>query len=262
MKSRAFSLLLLSSLVIVLCFLVVIQTTQAQAPSPFITLQASATKTATGVGTDFLLPGTVSSCMVVAKVTAAATQAGDKLDLFLEKSPNNGTDYETFAHFPQVAGNAAVPIKWAGYLSEHVALTDATAHAIKAHADVAAGTIVQGPFGERWRVAWDIIPVHSTTFTGGGLNDLTAGGTYSGTVPATFTVEIDGTGTPDTFKWRKDAGSWTNTVAITGAAQTLSDGVTVTFAATTGHTLANYWTIAVGDQSFTFSVVAHCKMHR
>lgn len=261
MKTRAFSLLLLSCLTIVLCLLVVIQTTQAQAPSPFVTLQASATKTATGVGDDFLFPGSVSSCMVLAKVTAAGTQSGDKLDLFLEKSPNNGTDYETFAHFPQVAGNATPPVKWAGYLSEHVALTDATAHVIKAHSDVAAGTIVQGPFAERWRVAWDITPDNSIAFVGSGLDDATTGGT-DGSTAATYTVTIDGTGTPDTFKWRKNAGAWTETVAITGSAQTLADGVTITFGATTGHTATDSWTITAGDQSFTFSVVAHCKLHQ
>jgi len=85
--------------------------------------------------------------------------------------------------------------------------------------------------------------IQAAVFTGAGLNDLTQGGTYSGTVTATFEVEIDGEGIPDTFKWKKDSGSYTETVAITGAAQTLSDGVTVTFAATTGHTSGNKWVI-------------------
>lgn len=85
--------------------------------------------------------------------------------------------------------------------------------------------------------------VNSVVFTGAGLNDGTSGGTYTGTAPATYDVEIDATGTPDTFKWRKNAGSYTAGVAITGAAQTLSDGVTITFAATTGHTLADVWTL-------------------
>jgi hypothetical protein len=83
-------------------------------------------------------------------------------------------------------------------------------------------------------------------FTGAGLDDLTAGAAYSGTVNGVvYKVEIDGTGTPDTFKWYKDGVLQASTVAITGAVQTLSDGQTVTFGATTGHTLGNFWTITI-----------------
>ena len=87
------------------------------------------------------------------------------------------------------------------------------------------------------RVAPDIQTV------GTGLSDLTAGGTYSGSTFDTFLIEIDATGTPDTFQWNKNGGAYTTGVAVTGSAQTLSDGVTVTFAATTGHTLADVWAI-------------------
>jgi hypothetical protein len=100
-------------------------------------------------------------------------------------------------------------------------------------------------------VAWmdaDDAGVGTQVFAGAGLNDATSGGTYSGTGPTTFDVEIDATGTPDTFKWRKGAAAYTTGVAITGAAQTLSDGVTVTFAATTGHTLADKWAWDVADK--------------
>lgn len=89
-------------------------------------------------------------------------------------------------------------------------------------------------------------------FNGTGLDDMSTGGAYneaSGGVTV-FTVWIDATGTPDTFKWSKNGGSYTTTVAITGAAQTLSDGVTITFAATTGHTLADKWHIYVYNTSY------------
>lgn len=81
----------------------------------------------------------------------------------------------------------------------------------------------------------------AVTFTGSGLDDMTNSGTP--TASKDFKVEIDGTGTPDTFKWSKDGGStWEATgVQITGAAQSLSDGVSITFGATTGHTLGDYW---------------------
>lgn len=81
----------------------------------------------------------------------------------------------------------------------------------------------------------------SVTFTGTGLDDATSGGTYTGASDATFTVIIDGTGTPDTFKWKKDSGSFTTGVSITGSAQTLTEGVTITFSATTGHTSGDQW---------------------
>ena len=82
-------------------------------------------------------------------------------------------------------------------------------------------------------------------FNGSGLDDLTLGGDYSGTVFARFEVMIDGTGTPDTFKWRKNRGAWNVLVNITGGAQTLQESITVTFGATTGHTLNEYWIITI-----------------
>jgi hypothetical protein len=85
----------------------------------------------------------------------------------------------------------------------------------------------------------------SVVFTGSGLNNATAGGTYNGTTNSTFTIVVDSTGTPDTFKWKKDGGAYTSGVAMTGAAQTLTAGVTVTFATTTGHTLNDQWVITV-----------------
>ena len=80
-------------------------------------------------------------------------------------------------------------------------------------------------------------------FVGAGLNDLSWGTGYNGGASAIFEVEIDAADTPDTFKWRKDGGAWTEDVAITGEAQTLSDTQTITFAATTGHTLGDKWLI-------------------
>jgi hypothetical protein len=90
-------------------------------------------------------------------------------------------------------------------------------------------------------------------FTGTGTNDLTSGGTYTGTSNLIYCVQIDSTGTPDTFKWGADnCATFPNTgVAITGAAQSLSNGVTVTFASTTTHTIGDHWTFtataALGD---------------
>lgn len=96
--------------------------------------------------------------------------------------------------------------------------------------------------------------VAAAVFTGSGLNDCTSSGTYRGTTDENYEVEIDGTGTPDTFKWRKGSGSWTTGVNITGSAQAIgTEGVYVTFAATTGHTSTDKWTIAVTSWGVTLS---------
>jgi len=86
------------------------------------------------------------------------------------------------------------------------------------------------------------------------LDDLTPTGDYTGSVDADFEVEIDAEGTPDTFRWRKDAGAWTSGVAITGAAQLLSDGISVTFGATTGHTYSFKWTISASPVTTTGAI--------
>jgi len=89
--------------------------------------------------------------------------------------------------------------------------------------------------------------INNDTFTGSGLNDLTITGynanTSSGEVGRSYKIQIDSTGTPDTFKWSRDGGSnWKATsVAITGSSQILEGDVAVTFNATTGHTSGNNW---------------------
>lgn len=80
-------------------------------------------------------------------------------------------------------------------------------------------------------------------FKGTGLNDGVFGAGFTGVASAYYEVEIDAVGAPDTFRWRKNGGTWTTGVAITGATQTLDDGQTITFSATTGHTLGDSWAI-------------------
>ena len=108
-------------------------------------------------------------------------------------------------------------------------------------------TPTHGKFGAIYRL-------RPNGFKGNGLNDVAWGAGFSGGATAYYEVVIDGIGTPDTFKWRKNGGAWTETVAITGAAQTLDDGQTITFAATTGHTLGDQWVIGnLKDEACTES---------
>jgi hypothetical protein len=83
-------------------------------------------------------------------------------------------------------------------------------------------------------------------FTGTGLSDLLSGGTFTGTTNRNFRIQIDGIGTPDTFSWTKSSATttivWDATlVPISAGTTTLIEGMTITFAADTGHTLNDRW---------------------
>lgn len=82
----------------------------------------------------------------------------------------------------------------------------------------------------------------------GALDDLTADTSgYTGVKKRTYYVTIDdAASTPEKFAWGIDGVEIANSIDITGAAQTLSDGtytISITFAATTGHTVADLWYI-------------------
>ena len=86
--------------------------------------------------------------------------------------------------------------------------------------------------------------VGAVTFVGTGRDDCISGGTYTHTSSLDYKIEVDGVGATNTFKWSDDGGStWDETtVAMTGSAQTLNNGVTVTFATTIYHVSGDYWT--------------------
>lgn len=99
-------------------------------------------------------------------------------------------------------------------------------------------------------VTQSVVPRRSSISHDGGTaaqNDMTISGTYRGVSDrADYSVQIDAEGAPDTFTWsERDASgnvlSSGSTVAITGAAQHLSQGVFVTFAGTDNHTLDERW---------------------
>jgi len=65
-----------------------------------------------------------------------------------------------------------------------------------------------------------------------------------------YDIKISSIGTPDKFKWRKRSRTQYSTnvaysteISITGSAQTLDNGVKVTFSATTGHVLDDRWVV-------------------
>lgn len=73
----------------------------------------------------------------------------------------------------------------------------------------------------------------------------TVSGTYSGSANAYWVIDITASGTPDTFEWAKDNGVATTGVAITGGAQLLSDGISITFPSTTAYSVGQAWVLSV-----------------
>lgn len=81
--------------------------------------------------------------------------------------------------------------------------------------------------------------------TGSGLNDATSGGTNTATVDHVYRVKITTAAGTDQIAFSTDGGAFGSSTNITGSAQTIANGVTIAFGATTGHTLNDIWTITV-----------------
>ena len=73
----------------------------------------------------------------------------------------------------------------------------------------------------------------------------TVSGTYTGSANAYWVIDITASGTPDTFEWAKNNGVATTGVAITGGAQLLSDGLSITFPSTTAYSVGQAWVLSV-----------------
>ena len=85
-----------------------------------------------------------------------------------------------------------------------------------------------------------------------GTNNLTPNVTgYTGVDATTIIwVKIDGVGSPNTFTWGYGTSGTSiqaSLVPITGSAQTLGFGITVTFSAVSGGVLNDLWQFRVGS---------------
>jgi hypothetical protein len=76
---------------------------------------------------------------------------------------------------------------------------------------------------------------------GTGQHDLTSGGVFTDVVGHTYTILIHTDGSH--FQFKVDSGAYSADIAITGSAQTLANGVTVTFGHTSGYTVTDTFTI-------------------
>ena len=96
-------------------------------------------------------------------------------------------------------------------------------------------------------------------FTGAGLDDMAFSGVFTADFKTSYRyrVEIDATGTPDTFRWSNDGGeTWeASGVSITGSAQLLENGLYITFAATTGHTIGDRWDTSIANGGYISALI-------
>lgn len=75
--------------------------------------------------------------------------------------------------------------------------------------------------------------------------DLTIAGTYTGSVTKVKTIKISTAGATDKFQYKDDDGSYNAEASMTGAAQSIGDGITVTFGATTDHVKDDTFTVTI-----------------
>lgn len=98
---------------------------------------------------------------------------------------------------------------------------------------------------------YQAIPAPAALFTGSGLNDFffSGRGTSSWALGDVYDVKISATGSPDSYQWRKNGGSYSSSIPITetscyGNPRTIAvgaDGMIACFSNTTGHTLNDMW---------------------
>jgi hypothetical protein len=122
-------------------------------------VQAGATTVTTPVKPTAEQLGRFNACTFLLQLTAAATLAGDTLDVFLQHSPD-GTLWDDFLHFTQMLGNGGTK----NFLAYWNALA-VPANALRAPGDgVLAAGVRQGPAFNNWRCKAVSVGTGSFTF--------------------------------------------------------------------------------------------------
>lgn len=116
-----------------------------------ITLAASAARTANGNGTAVQINGERRRFIVVNRITASATDAGDTLDVYVDFSLDNTVWYNA-VHFTQQAGNGAARTEYAVLDPSNPGTA-----VINVTADAAAGAVRPALFGPYIRARWAIV---------------------------------------------------------------------------------------------------------
>lgn len=188
---------------------------------------------------DFLDPSVGGAMNAFVYMIFGNYASGDQKENSIGEITGDGSSELTF----QIKATSFAGITWGGYVPRILIVYNDGSEVVFTLGNIALSATV---FSNITTDVWS--PTYTLQSTGSGLDDCSyvAGSwDYTGdpTERTTFEVEIDATGTPDTFKWRQDGGAYTTGVSITGASQVLADGAAVLFAATTGHTLGNAWTV-------------------
>ena len=94
----------------------------------------------------------------------------------------------------------------------------------------------------------NIMNYHAAMISGGSaLDDIVVGGVYTLNSLTVYQVQINGIGNPNTFRWRTSIdngltyGAYSSTSGVTLTPTLLSNGVTVQWTHTTGHTVGTAW---------------------
>lgn len=105
-----------------------------------------------------------SEMIAVLDVTAAATEAGDTLDVYIDTSFDNGATFVNIGHFTQVVGNGGAK----RFIMSFKANPIAASNSVSATADQAAAAALQIGFGDKVRyraVCADAVTTDNVSFT-------------------------------------------------------------------------------------------------
>ncbi len=92
----------------------------------------------------------------------------------------------------------------------------------------------------------------SPSYTGNGVDDMTAGGIFTGAAVINYRIEIDKGAIPpidppNSFRWSDDGGSIWNEEGVTivaGVPYAIDNGITITFDSVQGHEVGDFWDFA------------------
>lgn len=99
-------------------------------------------------GTGYKLQQKFTELIAVLDVTAAATDVGDTLDVYIDTSFDNGASFVNIGHFTQVVGNGGAKKFIMAFKSNPIA----AANSVSYTADQAASAALQIGFGDRIRM--------------------------------------------------------------------------------------------------------------
>lgn len=136
-----------------------------QGPARSVVLRASSALAAAGTVNESAVTGlgAYRQAQILLDVTAAASAAGDTLDVYIDTSMDGGIVWNNVVHFTQVLGNGGAKQFWA--VIDPGGAPAATVTAIVT--DAAAGVVRPSMLGDQLRVRSTLVDggAHGQTFT-------------------------------------------------------------------------------------------------